>query len=207
MTGRTVGRGFRLWALSMDMAQTIALSAGLAWASGLRLYLVVFLAGALSYFGYLQLPATLSILQNPLVIGTAGILAFAELIADKIPAFDSLWDSFQTFIRIPAGALLAAFALGDVDPSWMVAAGLSGGTITAGTHFAKAGSRLAINTSPEPFSNWLASFGEEGMVLGGLWTMLASPLVFLGLLVAFLLLAGFVLYRLWGLLGRLRRRV
>jgi uncharacterized membrane protein len=207
MTGRTVGRGFRLWALSMDMAQTIALSAGLAWASGLRLYLVVFLAGALSYFGYLQLPATLSILHNPLVIGTAGILAFAELIADKIPAFDSLWDSFQTFIRIPAGALLAAFALGDVDPSWMVAAGLIGGTITAGTHFAKAGSRLAINTSPEPFSNWLASFGEEGMVLGGLWTMLASPLVFLGLLVAFLLLAGFVLYRLWGLLGRLRRRV
>ncbi len=191
----------------MDMAQTIALSAGLAWASGLRLYLVVFLAGALSYFGYLQLPATLSILHNPLVIGTAGILAFAELIADKIPAFDSLWDSFQTFIRIPAGALLAAFALGDVDPSWMVAAGLIGGTITAGTHFAKAGSRLAINTSPEPFSNWLASFGEEGMVLGGLWTMLASPVVFLGLLVAFLLLAGFVLYRLWGLLGRLRRRV
>jgi uncharacterized membrane protein len=173
----------------------------------LRLYLVVFLAGALSYFGYLQLPTTLSILHNPLVIGTAGILAFAELIADKIPAFDSLWDSFQTFIRIPAGALLAAFALGDVDPSWMVAAGLIGGTITAGTHFAKAGSRLAINTSPEPFSNWLASFGEEGMVLGGLWTMLASPLVFLGLLVAFLLLAGFVLYRLWGLLGRLRRRV
>ena len=207
MTGRTVGRGFRLWALSMDMAQTIALSASLAWASGLRLYLVVFLAGALSYFGYLQLPATLSILQNPLVIGTAGILAFAELIADKIPAFDSLWDSFQTFIRIPAGALLAAFALGDVDPSWMVAAGLIGGTITAGTHFAKAGSRLAINTSPEPFSNWLASFGEEGMVLGGLWTMLASPVVFLGLLAAFLLLAGFVLYRLWGLVGRLRRRV
>ena len=191
----------------MEMAETIALSAGLAWASGLRLYLVVFLAGALSYFGYLQLPATLSILQNPLVNGTAGILAFAELIADKIPAFDSLWDSFQTFIRIPAGALLAAFALGDVDPSWMVAAGLIGGTITAGTHFAKAGSRLAINPSPEPFSNWLASFGEEGMVLGGLWTMLASPLVFLGLLVAFLLLAGFVLYRLWGLLGRLRRRV
>lgn len=191
----------------MDMAETIALSAGLAWASGLRLYLVVFLAGALSYFGYLQLPATLSILHNPLVIGTAGILAFAELIADKIPAFDSLWDSFQTFIRIPAGALLAAFALGDVDPSWMVAAGLIGGTITAGTHFAKAGSRLAINTSPEPFSNWLASFGEEGMVLGGLWTMLASPVVFLGLLAAFLLLAGFVLYRLWGLVGRLRRRV
>jgi len=191
----------------MDMLQTIALSAGLAWASGLRLYLVVFLAGLLSTFGYLHLPETLSVLQNPLVIGVAGIMAVAELIADKVPAFDSLWDSFQTFIRIPAGALLAAFAMGDVDPSWTVAAGLIGGTITAGTHFAKAGSRLAINTSPEPFSNWIASFGEEGMVLGGLWTMLASPLVFLALLAIFLMLAGFVLVKLWGVVGRLFRRV
>lgn len=191
----------------MDMLQTIALSAGLAWASGLRLYLVVFLAGVLSYFGYLHLPASLSVLHNPLVIGVAGVMAFAELIADKIPAFDSLWDSFQTFIRIPAGALLAAFAMGDVDPSWTVAAGLIGGTITAGTHFAKAGSRLAINTSPEPFSNWLASFGEEGMVLGGLWTMLASPAIFLGLLAIFLVIAGFVLVKLWGFVGRLLRRV
>jgi len=184
------------------MAQTIALSAGLAWASGLRLYLVVFLAGVLSYFGYLHLPATLSMLQNPLVIAVAGIMAIAELIADKIPAFDSLWDSIQTFIRIPSGALLAAFALGDVDPAWMVAAGLVGGSITAGTHFAKAGSRLAINASPEPFSNWLASFGEEGMLLGGLWTMLASPLLFLGLLGLFLILAGWLLVRLWRLLKR-----
>ena len=191
----------------MDLAQTIALSAGLAWASGLRLYLVVFLAGALSHLGYLHLPSTLAVLQHPLVIGVAGVMARAELVADKVPAFDSVWDGFQTFIRIPAGALLAAFALGDVDPAWMVAAGLIGGTITAGTHFAKAGSRLAINTSPEPFSNWIASFSEEGMVLGGLWTMLASPLVFLGLLVVFLLLAGWLLTRFWALLSRLRQRV
>ena len=191
----------------MDLVQTIALSTGLAWASGLRLYLVVFLAGVLSYFGYLHLPETLAVLRNPLVIGAAGIMAFAELIADKIPAFDSLWDSVQTFIRIPAGALLAAFAMGDVDPAWTVAAGLVGGTITAGTHFAKAGSRLAINASPEPFSNWLASFGEEGMVLGGLWAMLAAPLLFLGLLVVFLLAAGFILYKLWGVVGRRLRRV
>ena len=191
----------------MDLIQTIALSAGLAWASGLRLYLVVFLAGILSSFGYVQLPASLAMLQNPLVIGVAGLMAFAELIADKIPAFDSLWDSFQTFIRIPAGALLAAFAMGEVDPAWIVAAGLLGGTITAGTHFAKAGSRLAINTLPEPFSNWLASFGEEGVLLAGLWTMLASPILFLGLLVVFLVIAGFVLFKLWGFVGRLVRRV
>ena len=187
----------------MDFVQTIALSAGLAWASGLRLYLVVFLAGVLSYFGYLQLPATLAVLQHPLVMAAAGTMALAELVADKIPAFDSLWDSFQTFIRIPAGALLAAFAMGEVDPAWTVAAGLIGGTITAGTHFAKAGSRLAINTSPEPFSNWLASFSEEGMVLGGLWVMLASPAIFLGLLAVFLIVAGYLIYRVAGLLRRL----
>lgn len=190
----------------MDLIQTIALSAGLAWASGLRLYLVVFLAGLLSHFGVLHLPATLDVLHHPLVIAVAGIMALAELIADKVPAFDSLWDGFQTFIRIPAGALLAAFAIGEVDPAWALAAGLIGGTITAGTHFAKAGSRLAINTSPEPFSNWLASFGEEGMVLAGLWAMLASPALFLGLLAIFLVLAGWLLFRFWrllrGLFGR-----
>jgi hypothetical protein len=190
----------------MDLIQSIALSAGLAWASGLRLYLVVFLAGVLSHFGVLQLPATLAVLQHPLVIAVAGIMALAELIADKVPAFDSLWDGFQTFVRIPAGALLAAFAMGEVDPAWTLAAGLIGGTITAGTHFAKAGSRLAINTSPEPFSNWLASFGEEGMVLGGLWAMLASPALFLGLLAVFLILAGWLLLRFWRLLRGLFRR-
>jgi hypothetical protein len=191
----------------VEPLSAIALSAGLAWASGLRLYLVVFLAGALARLGYLQLPDTLAVLQHPLVIGIAGALALAELVADKVPAFDSLWDGFQTFIRIPAGALLAAFAMGEIDPAWMVAAGLLGGTITAGTHFAKAGSRLAINTSPEPFSNWVASFGEEGLVLGGLWTMLAAPGVFLVLLALFLIAAGFVLVKVWGFVGRLLRRV
>jgi hypothetical protein len=97
--------------------------------------------------------------------------------------------------------------MGEVDPAWTLAAGLIGGTITAGTHFAKAGSRLAINSSPEPFSNWLASFGEEGVLLAGLWTMLASPPIFLGLLTVFMLVAGFILFKLWGFVGRLVRRV
>lgn len=189
----------------MDLVQTVALSAGLAWASGLRLYLVVFLAGALARFGYLHLPDTLHVLQHPAVMAAAGLRALAEAVADKVPAFDSLWDSLQTFVRIPAGALLAALALGDADPAWVAVAGLIGGTITAGTHFAKAGSRLAINTSPEPFSNWLASFGEEGLVLGGLWTMLASPWLFLGLLAVFLLLAGWLVRKLWQFVARLFR--
>ncbi|MBL8442042.1 MAG: DUF4126 domain-containing protein, partial [Betaproteobacteria bacterium] len=177
------------------MAATVALSAGLAWASGLRLYLVLFLAGLLARLGILHLPASLEMLQHPLVMGVAGTLALAEMVADKIPAFDSLWDGFQTFIRIPAGAVLAALALGDTDPAWMVAAGLLGGTITAGTHFAKAGGRLALNTSPEPFSNWLASLGEEGLVVGGFALLVAYPGVFLALLVVFLLGAAWLLSR------------
>lgn len=191
----------------MDLVQTIALSAGLAWASGLRLYLVLFLTGVLAHLGYLHLPESLLVLTHPLVMAASGGMALAELVADKVPAFDSLWDSFQTFVRIPAGSLLAAFALGDVDPAWMVAAGLLGGTITAGTHFAKAGSRLAINASPEPFSNWLASFGEEGMVLGGVWAMLASPVLFLILLAVFMIAAVLVIRFSYRLLAGLFRRL
>lgn len=190
----------------MGVIESIALSAGLAWGSGLRLYLVVFLAGLLGRLDVLQLPAALHVLHDPWVIVVAGVLALGEMLADKIPAFDSLWDGFQTFIRIPAGALLAALALGDSSPGWMVAAGLLGGTITAGTHLAKATTRLAINTSPEPFSNWLASFGEEGMLLGGLWAMLAAPLLFLGLLLLFMLLAGWLLFKFWRFVARLLRR-
>ncbi len=183
-----------------DLVQTLALSAGLAWASGLRLYLVVFLAGILARLGMLQLPGSLDFLQHPAVIAAAGVLALAETVADKIPAFDSLWDGFQTFIRIPAGALLAALALGESDPAWMAAAGLLGGGITAGTHFAKMGTRVALNTSPEPVSNWLASAGEEGLVLGGMAALVTSPLIFLGLLLTVLLLT-------FWLLSRLGRRV
>lgn len=191
----------------MDLVQTVALSAGLAWASGLRLYLVLFLTGVLAHLGYLHLPESLLVLTHPLVMAASGGMALAELVADKVPAFDSLWDSFQTFVRIPAGALLAAFALGDVDPAWMVAAGLLGGTITAGTHFAKAGSRLAINASPEPFSNWLASFSEEGMLLGGVWAMLASPALFLALLAVFMIAAVLAIRLSYRLLAGLFRRL
>lgn len=195
----------------LDPLASIALSAGLAWASGLRLYLVIFLAGLLAQAGQLHLPPTLAVLREPLVIGVAGVLALVEMVADKVPLFDSFWDSLQTWIRIPAGALLAALAIGDpsasAGPALNIAAGLLGGTITAGTHFAKAGGRLAINLSPEPVSNWLASFGEDSIVVGGLWAMLVKPWLFLGLLALFLLLAGLAIRVFWGLLGGLLRRL
>ncbi|MBW7903036.1 MAG: DUF4126 domain-containing protein [Rhodocyclaceae bacterium] len=189
------------------VVQAVALAAGLAWASGLRLYLVLFLAGLLAHLGHLQLPASLDVLQHPLVMAASGLLLLAETVADKVPGFDSFWDSLQTFVRIPAGALLAALSLGVADPALLLAAGLAGGTITAGTALSKAGGRLAINASPEPLSNWTASVGEEAAVLGGFWLMLAHPWLFLGLLALFLLLLVWLLPKLWrfvrGAVGRI----
>jgi hypothetical protein len=181
----------------MDILQSVALAGGMAWASGMRLYAVVFIAGLLGKFGYLQLPSTLLVLENPLVLGIAGFMLVMEFLADKIPAVDSIWDAVHTFIRIPAGALLAALALGDHDPAWMVAAGLIGGTLTAGTHAAKAGSRALINTSPEPVSNVTASLGEDALVAGGLFTAFHWPVVFLVLLGAFVLLLIWLLPKLF----------
>ena len=141
--------------------------------------------------GYVRLPAGLEVLQHPWVIGTAGFLLATEFLADKIPGFDSVWDALHTFIRIPAGALLAAGATGDSLSALTVAAGLLGGTITAGTHFAKAGGRAMINASPEPFSNWGASFTEDAVVLAGIWFAFQYPMVFLA---ALALLIGLVVW-------------
>src|SRR5947208_8307077 len=124
-----------------DQLQILALAGLLAWASGLRLYLVVFMLGMAAHFQYIELPAGLHVLSHPYVIGAAGFLLAVEFLADKIPGLDTAWDAIHTFIRIPAGALLAAGATGDDVSALTVAAGLLGGTITAGTHFAKAGSR------------------------------------------------------------------
>ena len=132
----------------MDIVQSVALAGGLSWASGMRLYAVLFAAGMLGHLGYLQLPSALQVLQTPWVLALSGSLLLVEFLADKIPVVDSLWDSVQTFIRIPAGALLAALAMGEHDPVLSLAAGLLGGTLAAGTHALKAGGRALVNTSP-----------------------------------------------------------
>ena len=181
----------------MDILQSLALAGGMAWASGMRLYAVVFLAGLLGRLGYLQLPATLSVLENPWIIGLSGVLLCIEFLADKVPAIDSFWDALQGFIRIPAGALLAALAMGEHDPALMVAAGLLGGTLTAGTFAAKAGGRALINTSPEPFSNVTASLGEDILTASGLWIAVAHPILFLILLGLFILLLLWLLPKIW----------
>ena len=170
----------------MDILQQLALAGGLAWASGIRLYAAIFIVGMLGRFGYVHLPDHLLLLQHTAVLAAASIMLAAEFLADKVPGLDSVWDAVHTFIRIPAGALLAWGAMGDAAPPLQLAAAILGGAITSGTHLAKSGARAAINTSPEPFSNWTASFGEDGLLLGGLWLVFQHPLVFLILLGTFL---------------------
>jgi len=190
--------------------QNIALAAGLAWASGLRLYVVLFLVGVAGYFGWIVLPTHLEVLAHPLVLGTSGTLALAEFFADKIPGFDSLWDAIHTFIRIPAGALLAAGAaggLGEGSLPLMIAAGLIGGTITAGSHFTKAASRVAINHSPEPFSNWAASLFEDFAAPGIVWLAIAAPVILLIALLFAILVALWLLPKLWRWIATIFRRI
>lgn len=189
---------------------TAVIALALAWASGIRLYTVLFLVGVAgqSHWFDWQIPQSLAILSHPLVLGANALLIFVEFFADKIPGLDSAWDAAHTFIRIPAGALLAAGVIGSEDgAAWALAAGLIGGTITAGTHFTKAGGRLAINSSPEPFSNWAASFSEDTVVVVGLWLAFQHPIVFLAMLGLFVLLMLWLIPKLYRLLKAMFRRL
>jgi len=159
-----------------DTWQLVALAASLGIASGLRLYAVLFIVGAAGYLGWIDLPSGLAILAHPLVLAASGFMCFVEFFADKIPGVDSLWDVVHTLIRIPAGAALAAGVFGDSSSAMMLTAAILGGTLAAGSHFTKAGSRAVINTSPEPFSNWGASLTEDVAVGGLLWLAIAHPL-------------------------------
>ena len=171
----------------MDITQTIALTMGVAWASGINLYAALLMLGWMGSTGNIDLPPDLQILSNPMVMVAAGFMY----------CVDTGWDAIQTFIRIPAGAILAAAAVGDTGAGAQLAAGILGGTLTTGSHLTKAGSRVLINTSPEPVSNWLASVGEDVMVILGLWTALVNPILFLVLLVLFILLMIWLLPKVW----------
>ena len=177
------------------LVATLALTLGVGWASGINLYAAVFVLGFAGATGNITLPDQLQVLQDPLVMGAAGVMYLVEFFADKTPGVDTGWDAIHTFIRIPAGALFAAGAVGDVTPALEVAAGLLGGTMAGASHLTKASSRVLINTSPEPFSNWAASVAEDLAVLAGLWAMLNHPLVFLCLMAVFIILVIWLLPR------------
>ncbi|MGK0500410.1 MAG: hypothetical protein ACJAYG_002060 [Oceanicoccus sp.] len=186
---------------------TLALTIGASWASGINLYAVLLVLGIGGSTGNIELPAELLILQDPMVIGAAGLMYAVEFFADKTPGVDSGWDAIHTFIRIPAGALLAAGAVGDVTPALEIAAGLMGGGMAAASHATKASSRLLINTSPEPFSNWVASISEDLLVLGGLWTALYHPAIFLVFVVLFIIMVIWLLPKIWRLLKAMVAKV
>ncbi|MCD6527699.1 MAG: DUF4126 domain-containing protein [Desulfuromonas sp.] len=180
-----------------QITAAIALSMGAAWASGINLYATILVLGLMGNSGTMALPETMQIVQEPLVIGASALMYAVEFFADKFPGIDTGWDAIHTFIRIPAGAALAAAATGGVDPSISLAAAIVGGSLTAATHATKAGSRVMINTSPEPVTNWVASISEDLAVFGGLWMALNHPALFLAMLICFILLLVWLLPKLW----------
>ena len=193
----------------METIDTLALTLGASWAAGINLYAAILVLGYLSLTGHVVLPPGLDALSDPLVLGVAGLMYFIEFFADKTPGVDSGWDAIHTFIRIPAGALLAAGAASgiDVNQSAQLAAALLGGSVAAGSHFTKAGSRLLINTSPEPVTNWTASITEDLAVIGALWAALNYPLAFLVLFVLFMGLVIWLLPKIWRALKQLFHRI
>lgn len=175
----------------LDTPQLLALAAALGWASGFRLYAVVFLTGLAGWTGWITLPPGLHMLQHPAMLGASGFMLFIEFFADKIPGVDSLWDLVHTVVRIPAGAALAAGALGADSTTMATVAALLGGTLAATTHATKMTTRAAINTSPEPFSNMGMSLVEDGLVVGGLWLAATHPVLFgIALAIGLVLMVG-----------------
>ena len=192
---------------ALDTTQLLAIAAALGWASGLRLYAVVFLTGMAGFLGWVDLPSGLKILQSPVMLGASGLMLFIEFFADKIPGLDSLWDMVHTVFRIPAGAALAASVFGADQSSWAMAAALMGGTLAATSHVAKATTRAALNTSPEPFSNIAMSLVGDSVVPVSLWLSWEHPYVFFGVLAVVIVISLVLIWVLAKFLRQLARRV
>jgi hypothetical protein len=188
---------------SLDTWQLVALASALGWASGVRLYAVLLVVGLLGFFGWVDLPHGLQVLAHPFVLAASGFMTFMEFFADKIPGLDSVWDFVHTLIRIPAGAALAAAVFGGEGTPAVIAGAILGGTLAAGSHLAKSGTRAVINTSPEPFSNWTASFMEDFGVGVLLWLAFAHPFAALAIVVLLVLFALWLVPRVWRALRRL----
>lgn len=192
---------------AMDMAQLLALAAALGWASGIRLYAVVFITGMAGWIGWLPLPSGLSVLQHPAVLAGSGFMLFVEFFADKIPGLDTLWDLVHSVIRVPAGAALAAGVFGADSATMGMAAGLLGGTLAATSYATKATTRAALNTSPEPFSNVAVSLLEDGLVVGMMWLATHYPVAFGIALFVVIVLSVWLLTVLFKFLKSLIRRI
>ncbi|ODU61082.1 MAG: hypothetical protein ABT02_03455 [Comamonadaceae bacterium SCN 68-20] len=177
-TARDVAEGAARATAALDMPSLLALAAALGWASGFRLYAVVFLVGMMGVAGWIALPPGLAVLQSPVVLIASGCMLLVEFFADKVPWLDSAWDAVHAFIRVPAGAVLAAGVFGADNAAMAVAAGLLGGSLSATALATKMTTRAAANTSPEPFSNWGLSLFEDGLVVAVVWLATQHPLAF-----------------------------
>lgn len=176
--GSSAGTAVAANAKTLDMAQLLALAAAMGWASGLRLYLVVFITGLAGSLGWIPLPSGLHLLQHPAMLAVSGFMLFIEFFADKIPGVDSLWDIVHSVIRVPAGAALAAGVFGADSTTMGAVAGMLGGVLAATSFATKASTRAAVNTSPEPFSNIAVSLAEDGAVMGAMWLATNHPIAF-----------------------------
>lgn len=185
-----------------EIIKTISLAMGAAWGSGINLYATILVLGIMGATQSMVLPQGLEILMHPMVMGAAGLMYAVEFFADKMPGVDTGWDTIHTFVRIPAGVMLAAAAVGEVNPAVTLAAAILGGGMAAGSHFTKAGTRVMINASPEPFTNWTASVAEDVVVIAGVWAALTHPVLFLVLLVVFILLMIWLLPKIWAAMKR-----
>lgn len=204
---RDVAEGAARATAQLDMPGLLALAAALGWASGFRLYAVVFLVGGMGAAGWLALPPGLLVLQHPAVLMVSGFMLLVEFFADKLPWFDSAWDALHTVIRVPAGALLAASVFGADNATLAVVAGLLGGSLSATALATKMTTRAAVNTSPEPFSNWGLSFLEDGLVVAVVWLATQYPLWFGVALVFMLVVSALLLVLLFSFLRAVLGRV
>ena len=188
----------------MDLTN-LALAFGSSLTAGFRLYITVLTLGLLNRYEILDLPERLEVLSHPWVLGAASVLLIVEFFADKIPYIDNTWDAIHTFIRIPAGALLAAGAIGDVDEPLLWIAALAGGFVSFTAHGAKASTRLAVNATPEPFSNWFLSLLEDGLSLAVLYLVVTHPYIAIGLTLLLLFFCGFAIFLFYRFLKALFR--
>lgn len=189
----------------MDLVSTISLAMGASWASGLRLYAAVATLGLLGRFTSITLPGSLAVVEHPWVIGAAVVLGLVEFVADKVPVVDSAWDAVHTFIRIPAGAVLAWGAFGDFDPAVQAVALLVGGGLAVASHGTKAGTRVAVNASPEPFSNVAVSTAEDGLAVGTVALAVFAPVVAITLVLLAVGVTIWLVPKLWRLVRGRRR--
>lgn len=188
----------------MNPLETLGFALGTSFASGLNLYATVAAAGVFQRLGWVTLPEPLAILSHPLVLGIAATMFVVEFIADKIPLVDSAWDAVHTFIRPPAAMLIAWSSFGDVPEAYKLGAALLAGGVALTSHGAKASARAAANTSPEPFSNWLLSFGEDAIAITLAWMAAEHPLITAGVVIVLVIIASFII---WKLLGFFRRAI